>query len=224
MNDANQVARQKTAVDVLNAIILLLKLESERYAFYQHQAWEREEILTDKGTRLMEECFDGVKVGEYQMSIATFDGGHQTIVIKASVNSKHHTVIIPLIGRHGSRFGTCTCGKPATDGVPCAHMVVVAKSSSIEGLTRTQIMPYWWTTAHWCDQYPLELYCHGDITMENVKSKHRPDELFAYCPTWATGQKKGERDCGSHQRLWKEEAKESSPDVLQDLPQVQSQH
>jgi hypothetical protein len=48
-------------------------------------------------------------------------------------------------------------------------MVVVAKSSSIEGLTRTQIMPYWWTTVHWRDQYPLELYCRGDITMENVK-------------------------------------------------------
>ena len=30
MNNANQLARQKTAVDVLNAIMLLLKLESER--------------------------------------------------------------------------------------------------------------------------------------------------------------------------------------------------
>ncbi len=142
INNANQVAQQKTAVDVLNAIILLLNLESKRFGLYQRQAWEREVILTDKGMQLMEECFDGVKVAEYQMSIATFDGGHQAIVNMASVNSKHYTVIIPLYGQHGSQFGTCTCGKLATDGVPCAHMVVVAKSSSIEGLTRTQIMPF----------------------------------------------------------------------------------
>ena len=191
MNRANQVARQKTAVDVLNAVMLLLKVESERFGLNQRQAWEREAILTDKGMRLMEECFDGVKVPEYQMRIAEFDGGHRAIVNKASVNSKRYTVIIPLDGRAGSRFGTCTCGKPATDGVPCAHMVVVAKSSSIEGLTRTQIMPYWWTTAHWREQYPLELNCHGDITMETVKGRHRPDELLAYCPTWSAAKKKG---------------------------------
>jgi hypothetical protein len=51
--------------------MLLLKLESEWFGLYQHHAWEREEILTDKGMRLMEECFDGVKVAEYQMIIAT---------------------------------------------------------------------------------------------------------------------------------------------------------
>ena len=56
MNNANQIARQKTAVDVLNAVILLLKLEVERFDFYQRQAWEWEDILTDKGMRLMEEC------------------------------------------------------------------------------------------------------------------------------------------------------------------------
>jgi hypothetical protein len=69
MNKANQLARQKTAVDVLNAIMLLLKLESERFEFYQKKAWEREDILTDKGMRLMEECFDEVRVAEYQMTL-----------------------------------------------------------------------------------------------------------------------------------------------------------
>ncbi len=53
-------------------------------------------------------------------------------------------------------------------------------------------MPYCWTMAHWRDQYPLKLYCHGVITMENVKGRHWPDELLAYCPTWAVGQKKGQ--------------------------------
>jgi len=102
MNNANQVAWQKTTVDVLNAVILLLKLEAERFGFYQRQAWEREEILTDKGMRLMEECFDGVKAAEYQMNMVAFEGGHRATVNKASVNAKRFTVVIPLHGRHGS--------------------------------------------------------------------------------------------------------------------------
>jgi hypothetical protein len=191
MNNANQVARQKTTVDVLNAVILLLKLEAERFGFYQRQAWEREEILTDKGMRLMEECFDGVKAAEYQMNMVAFEGGHRATVNKASVNAKRFTVVIPLHGRHGSRFGTCTCGQPATDGVPCVHMVAVAKSRFIEGLARIQIMPYWWTTAHWREQYPLDLNCHANTSMETVKGRHRPDERLAYCPSWAAGKKKG---------------------------------
>ena len=52
--------------------------------------------------RLMEECFDGVKVTEYQMTIEPFDGGHQAMVNKASINAKRYTIIIPLAGRHGS--------------------------------------------------------------------------------------------------------------------------
>jgi hypothetical protein len=70
-------------------------------------------------------------------------------------------------------------------------MVVVAKSSSIEGLTRIQMIPYWWMTVHWREQYPLQLNCRGDISMETVKLRHQPDELLAYCPTWAAGKKKG---------------------------------
>ena len=148
----------------------------------------------------MEECFDGVKVAEYQMTIVAFDGGHRAMVKKASVNAKLYKVIIPLDGKHGSRFGTCTCGKPATDGVPCDHMVVVAKSSSIEGLTRIQMMPHWWITVHWREQYPLQLNCRGDISMETVKLRHQPDELLAYCPTWAAGKKKGQPKANTREK------------------------
>ena len=92
MNNANQVARQKTAVDVLNAVNLLLKLEADRFGFYQRQAWEREDILMDKGMRLMEECFDGVKPTEYQMNTVGVEGGHQVTVNKAVVNAKRYTL------------------------------------------------------------------------------------------------------------------------------------
>ena len=191
MNKANQLARQKTAVDVLNAIILLLKLEAERFQFYQRQAWDRDEILTDKGMRLMEECFDSVNAQDYSLTVVECHEGHRATVHKSVVTARRYTVIIPSDGRHGSRFGSCTCGLPATDGVPCSHMVVVAKSSLIKGLSRIQIMPYWLTTAHWRAQYPTDLRCHADISIATVKAAHQPDELLVYCPTWSASNKKG---------------------------------
>ena len=48
-------------------------------------------------------------------------------------------------------------------------MVVIVKSSVIAGLTRTAIMPHFWSTAHWQDQYPLNVECNTDISMVNVK-------------------------------------------------------
>jgi hypothetical protein len=47
MNRANNLARQKMAVDILNALILLIKLEGSRFDYYKQKAWERDEILTN---------------------------------------------------------------------------------------------------------------------------------------------------------------------------------
>jgi hypothetical protein len=69
MNRANQVARQRTAVDVLNGVILLLKLEAEQFHRYKQLAWQQEDVLTDKGMKLMEECFDSMNVRDYQMTV-----------------------------------------------------------------------------------------------------------------------------------------------------------
>jgi hypothetical protein len=91
----------------------------------------------------------------------------------------------------GSLFGTCTYGVPAKKGVPCKHMVVIVKSSVIAGLTRTGIMPHFWSTAHWQDQYPLNVECNTDISMANVKLvAHRHGEI-KYCPDWTAGGKRG---------------------------------
>ncbi len=91
----------------------------------------------------------------------------------------------------GLQFGTCTCGKPKKDGVPCRHMVVISMSSKIEGLTRTHIMPYWWTTAHWQAQFAMDVYCPSDISLNTVKSMTVADDCLRYCPLWAAAKKKG---------------------------------
>ena len=156
MNRANGPVRQRTAVDILTSVMLLLNLEADRFRRYKQLAWEREEVLTDKGMRLMEECYEGVEVRDYIVNLVPIEDGHRATVKRCTVNASQYTVFIPPNnGLHGSRFGSCTCGKPATSGVPCNHMVVVAKSCVVEGLSRIQLMPYWWTTAHWRAQYPL---------------------------------------------------------------------
>jgi hypothetical protein len=96
----------------------------------------------------MEEYFANVNVREHLMTITPVANGHRATVTKPTKNANKCTVVIPCTGGFGLRFGSCTCEVPAKDSAPCKHMVIVVKSLSIERLTRVQIMPYWWTTAH----------------------------------------------------------------------------
>ncbi len=91
----------------------------------------------------MEECFTDVRVQDYQITVIPIEDGHRATVTKCTINATKFTVVIPATGKYDStRFGTCNCGKPAKDCVPCEHMVAVVKSSRIDGLSRIQMMPY----------------------------------------------------------------------------------
>jgi hypothetical protein len=76
MNRANAVARQRTAVDVLNAMILVIKLEGYQFEYYKQKAWSCEEKLTNHGMELMEESFKDVNHREYQLDITNCDTFH----------------------------------------------------------------------------------------------------------------------------------------------------
>ena len=189
-NRANAVARQCTTVDVLNAMILLIKLEGSRFEFYKQKAWSREEILTNRGMELMEEAFKDVNPREYRLNITNRDTFHR-ITVSRMTSTNEYTVIIPIDEYKGTRFGSCTCGKPKTDGIRCKHMVVVTMSSKIKGLTRMHVMPYWWTTEHWQNQYAMEVNCQTDILLSTVKSSTRADDTLRYVPAWLAAKKKG---------------------------------
>jgi len=87
----------------------------------------------------MEESFKDVHHREYQLNITNCDTFHR-ITVSRMTSTNEYTVIILVDEFKGTRFGSCTCGKPKTDGIPCKHMVVVAMSSKIKGLTRMHIM------------------------------------------------------------------------------------
>ena len=98
MNNANDLARQKAAVDILT--------------WWKQQAWNRDQLLTDRGMAIMENAFKDVNVRDYALKVVETETYTEATVTKNVVNSKNYTVRIPKEERLGSRFGTCTCGKP----------------------------------------------------------------------------------------------------------------
>jgi hypothetical protein len=69
MNRANKLVREKTAVDILNAAILLLKLEGERFHMWKAKAWERDQPFTPRGMDIMAQVFEDVNAREYRMTV-----------------------------------------------------------------------------------------------------------------------------------------------------------
>jgi hypothetical protein len=65
MNQANKEVRARTAVDVVNASILLLQLECKRFKQHQEIAWKRNEYLTPHGNKLRDSTFK--KVPDYRL-------------------------------------------------------------------------------------------------------------------------------------------------------------
>ena len=59
MNQANKVIRQRTAVDILNAALVLIKMESSCFECLKADAWKKEvwskkKPLTPQGLKTME--------------------------------------------------------------------------------------------------------------------------------------------------------------------------
>ncbi len=102
-------------------------------------------------------------------------------------------VAIPKLPRKGSFFGTCNCGVPKRDGVPCVHMAVLTEAGDIpiQDLTRVTIMPFWLTTDHWRKQYPENVRCNGTVNIRLVMSKYNPEDSIRYCPDWLAPRKSG---------------------------------
>ncbi len=114
----------------------------------QTESLERDnQILTELGLELMEEAFADVDITDFWINITNKNTVH-TCTVSRMKSMNEYTVSIPTKDTMGSRFGSCTCGKPTKDGVPCKHMVAIVKALKIEGLSRIQIIQYWLTSAH----------------------------------------------------------------------------
>ena len=68
MNHANKPARDRTAVDVMQSMKLILDLESGRFDQKQKMAHELTDVLTPYGNNLRDEIFAGVDFHNYHIA------------------------------------------------------------------------------------------------------------------------------------------------------------
>ena len=197
MNRANDDIRRRTAIDILNAALVLIKKESMRFHRAQSDAhkrevWSEEKPLTPRGMSVMEDLFKKCDPSIYHIQLTKTPSHHCFVILKKSAAMREYKVEIPKEGLvHGSRFGTCTCGFPTKEGLPCDHMVFIVKVGLIPNLTRVQIMLFWYTRAQWRLQYPQDAVCRADVTLVSIKKSGRKDLLVSYCPSWVAPRKKG---------------------------------
>ena len=142
----------------------------------------------------MRDAFENVDPRDYKMTRHEDQLNFEITVRKNITGAKDFLVTLRKEKHLGSHFGTCTCGVPSKEGVPCKHMVGIVKSTMFEGMKRTDIMPYFWSTDHWKRQYNLASQHNTEIAeITTVKKACVKNEFLRYCPDWAVGAKKGRK-------------------------------
>jgi hypothetical protein len=138
MNRANSEMRARTAVDLPNATILLLKLECTWFNRMKQEAWGGNSILTPRGKDEYEATFTNLNPSHFIFHLRDEDDHRQLRVFRQIVPGRNEQIVkLPKNPVNGSYFGRYTCGVDLTDTVPCKHMAAIALSSVI----RPQITP-----------------------------------------------------------------------------------
>ncbi len=153
INNANLAVRERTAVDPINATILLLQLETKGYNKYKAKAWNLNKVLTPRGKKLSEYAFRDINHRKYKIHINA-QGDQWLCRVQKMSSTNQYQCYFKAEEDKGTAFGGCSCGRPKTHGFPCVHMVAVVKSCCVEGLKPVNAMPSWWVTAHWHKQDP----------------------------------------------------------------------
>jgi hypothetical protein len=155
MNAANREMRAKTAVDPLNACILLLRMECKRFVKQHQLAWAMDTELTSRGKVEYDKVFSNISLFDFTINVSEDDYGY-ICTVRRNINSQTReggSVTILKEPTRGSYFRKCTCGVNSRNSEPCEHMATLVISSRIPNLTRENIMSYWWRTDHWQLQF-----------------------------------------------------------------------
>jgi hypothetical protein len=120
MNAANREMRAKTAVNPLNACILLIWMECKRFVKHHQLAWAMETELTCQGKVEYNEVFTNISAYDFTITVSEYLYGYLCTVQKnVNITSRvGGTVTIPKEPIRGSYFGRCTCGVDTRDAVP----------------------------------------------------------------------------------------------------------
>ena len=205
MNHANKPARDRTAVDLMQSMKLIVDLETGRYNDKKEKAHSWADFLTPYGIKLRDEIFASVQFQDYHIVVGDYDN-QWACKVKYQSNQMQltHFVKNPVMG---SYFGGCTCGRTETESAHCHHMMAVAKSGRIAILSASNVMPHWYTTEMWRLQYPHDQVPLCDFSMESVKESDLPQTSWRYCPPYAAPNKAGRPKKGKRVKSVLEEKK-----------------
>jgi hypothetical protein len=206
MNRANERVRDRTAIDPINSLILLIKLEAMRFDKHREKAWTWADELTPHGKKLAKEAFERVNIRDFLIEIST-NGDEYCCIVNRLTSSNRYTTRIPGTDTNGSFFGTCTCGVPRVDGLPCQHMIAVCKSGRIEGLDESNVMPYWWHTSHWRKQYPQGMSVGCNFSIDTLRAGEQ-DKKYKLCPAISGPKKTGRPKSDKRHKSLMEQAME----------------
>ena len=198
MNHANKRMRIGSSVDLVNATILLLKMEAERYEKQKDYAVNCNSVLTPKGSALRTEVLEMVKkTDESFRVIATKieqDEDHPHPYYECIVRGEKSGAVkveVTCKADYGFYENSCDCGVVETQCVPCVHVMAVVKSKQVPYLTPTNVMPYCWSTAIWRKQFPTNGKICCNIDMEYLKTKYEPNEKLRFMPDFVGKRKRG---------------------------------
>ncbi len=194
MNNANRRMRVRASVDVLNATILLMKMESERFERMKEYASSNVGLLTKKGSQLRSEVLQkaGEKYENFRVGVTLLENEeppHYECVVRGA--TKMWTVEIACVDDDGFYENSCTCGVVEKDGVPCMHVMAIVKSKLIPHLTPTNVMPHCWSSAIWKKQFPSTATNSCNIDMEYLKMKYTGNDNLRYMPDFVGKNKRG---------------------------------
>ena len=73
MNNANYIMRQRTAVDAVNAMLLLIELELNRYRKQQEKAWSIEGVFSPRGQAEFEETYNDLNHRQFRITVTEME-------------------------------------------------------------------------------------------------------------------------------------------------------
>ncbi len=89
MNAVNCKMRAKTAVDPLNACILLMKLKYKRFNKKCAKAWLSDSFQTPRSTVKYEEVFQDINALDFTITIVILDNSYKCVVCQNMTSSKY---------------------------------------------------------------------------------------------------------------------------------------
>jgi hypothetical protein len=107
MNRANKAARDKTAVNVVCAIKLLLSLSAKRYHEKKEIAWKWQGYLTPYGEMLQDAAFENINFQHYSINITEEETMWDCRVTRNGQGHTKRNCFFPKEPNEGSVFGGC---------------------------------------------------------------------------------------------------------------------